>query len=191
MIYKVLSQWPYQVTSWQVSYNEHPHCKHGKRAQRGQMTCPRSQNLNLDQVLMPQTASHRPPGQNLSRDCRGILKSSTGWFTTPSLLQIPKSYLVILDTLSNACQGFDHPTADQSSEKPHPSAKGLQWSFCYPAMGKVLLPLNEGVEKVIPWIATGIDFIIDNLTHLSLIFILWIQDDLGFHIQTSLWNSNI
>lgn len=76
--------------------------------------------------------------------------------------------------IANVCQGFDHLIVDECSEKPQSFSKRAPVVFLLFSNGEssLLPPKNEGTEKVMPRIPTGIGFIIDNLTHLSLIFIL-------------------
>lgn len=92
-------------------------------------------------------------------------------YNTHSLLQIPKTYPVILGPPVNACQCFDHPTADKSREMPQSFNKRAPVVLSFSKEDGSLTPKELRSRKCHAPVANGIDFIIiDNLAHLSQIF---------------------
>lgn len=160
------------------------------------MTCLRSQTLSLNPDEAWAVLLHCPP-RLLPQAPKQILclRVCLGWVFLKDLQhscsKSPRYTLFWVHLLLLISVLTTQPQANAG--KCHtPSTQGLQWSVFYSAMRQFSSTTKElRSRKCHTPMATGIDFIINNLTHLSLIFRLWLQVDLQIHIETRLWNSNI
>lgn len=88
-----------------------------------------------------------------------------------SLLQIPKTHPLFWVHLLMLISVLTIQPQANAGKCHSPSTGGLQWSFFYSATRRFSSTTKElRSRKCHTPMATGIDFIINNLTHLSLIF---------------------